>query len=144
MTDFEIKKCIELGRKWPDIDPGEIIKGIRLEYGIYETLEKPITKLELIAKIVCDYLNENINELLRPKGNESGRRQLSIIRQMISLIAYNYGYTFEKIGKYLIRDHSTIVVSYKKAKGFYNIERKFREDVDTCRNLIEKEIKQSK
>jgi len=141
-TNFEIGKCIELGRKYPDIEPENIITCIRSEYGIdEEPKEKKTDRLELVVKVVCDYLYEDIEELLTTKGNGSGRRELNRIRQIISLIAYNdYKYSLHKIGKYLVRDHTTIIFAKKKAWNFYNQEKQFKTDVDNCRNLIEKAI----
>ena len=142
MTNLEVGKCIELGRKYLDIDPDNIIKCICSEYGINEGPKiKKTDRLELVAKVVCDYLNEDIKELLTPKGNRSGRQELNRIRQIFSLIAYNdYDYSYEKIGKYLLRDHVSIMIAEKKAENFYNQEPQFKTDVDSCRNLIEKAI----
>ncbi len=142
LTDFEIIKCIELSRKHLDIDPDNIIKCIRSEYGIYEEPKiKKTDKIELVAKIVCNYLNEAIEDLLTPKGNGSGRRQLVRARQIISLITYDdNNYSYAKIGEYLIRDHVSIMIAKKKAQNFYNQEKRFKKDVDICRNLIQKAI----
>jgi len=140
MTNFEIGKCIELGRKWPNLKPEDVIKRVWLYYN-KDMPKKEKRSLELIAKITCDYMNEDVKELLTPKGNNSGRDELSRIRQIISLIAHiDHNYSYSKIGIFLIRKRSTIFIICKKAQNFYNQENQFKTDVDTCRNFIEKAI----
>jgi len=151
MTDIEITKCIELGRKYLDIEAKNIIECIRSEFGKEEFHERDRkirnkyefkSKLELTTKIACNYLNENIEELLTPKGNGSGRKELNRIRQIVSLIAYNdYKYTYYEIADYLIRNHATILIARRKAVQYYEkYEKQFKIDVDNCRKKIEETL----
>ena len=96
-----------------------------------------INSLDLITTVICNYFNENKEDLLTKKGNQSGKGELVKIRQICSLIACNdYRYSSTKVGKYLLRSHSSILSSKRKAQYFYDIERQFKIDVNNCKDLI--------
>lgn len=140
MTDIEINKYVELGRKYPNINSLSMIKHIQDKNNMDKENQTQKT-LKLITKIICDYMNEKIEELLTVKGNGSGRSKLVRIRQIVSLITYDhYRYNEYQIGKYLQRDRTAIISSLKKARNYYDIEKQFKADVDNCRNLIERAI----
>jgi len=135
MTDFEISKCIELGRKWPNHSTEGIIRCIRAEYGMNKKSKNKvvINKLEMVTRIVCNYFQEDIKDLLTKK--RCGK--LVKIRQICSLILYwDYEYSFQRIGNYLLRTHATILYSKNRASYFYDNEKQYKIDVTNCRDLI--------
>jgi len=135
LTDFEIGKCIELGRQWPNNSIESIIKCIKTEYNIKEKVE-----LDEIIRIICNYFRGNKDDLLRKKGSQSGCKELVRIRQILVFIAFfDYEYSISEIGKALNRHHATIIYSRNKASFFYEKEKRFRYDVDNCRDLLKME-----
>lgn len=134
-TEFEVGKCIELGRKRLDDSVESIINFIKIEYNI-----KKIMELDEIITIICNYFNRKKEDLLQKKGGQSGCKELVRIRQIISFISFfDYEYSINEIVKALNRHHSTIIYSINKALFFYEKEKRFEIDVDNCRNLLKME-----
>jgi chromosomal replication initiation ATPase DnaA len=88
---------------------------IRIELGANPTAQTVKVKLRDIHEIaftVCQMLDLNIHHVL------SGKRDTELLhaRVVISYVAHKHGYSSTKIGKYMSRDHSSILNNLEKAR----------------------------
>jgi len=108
----------------------------RLKYLLTKPIRIENTNLELtnILKAVCSATGIIPHDIL----SQNRQRSISTARHLFCYISYkHFGYCLTEIGRYLIRDHSTVINSVNKFQGFLDF--KYKEEVKyyaQCKNIL--------
>lgn len=89
-----------------------------------ENVLNNLLTLEKVEKIFLNCLPPEISEGFRLR-NRSRRREQVDIRTMFCSIAYRLNFTFSDIGRFLGKDHTTIIYLNRKADNLLDIDERF-------------------
>jgi len=108
----------------------------RLKYLLTKPIRKENEEVELnnILEAVCSVTEIIPHDIL----GQNRQRHISIARHLFCYLAYkHYGYCLTAIGRFLVKDHSTVINSVNKYQGFlecnYKLEIKYYEQ---CKNIL--------
>ena len=100
----------------------------RLKYLLTKPIRRENDNVELttILEAVCSVTEIIPHDILA----QNRQRHISIARHLFCYLAYkHYGYCLTAIGRFLIKDHSTVINSVNKYQGFldcqYKLEAKY-------------------
>ena len=107
----------------------------------YESMvTKPVRKetediqLMTILEAVCSSTEIIPHDIL----GRNRQRNISVARHLFCYVAYtHYGYCLTAIGRFLVKDHSTVINSVNKFQGFLDF--KYKEEVkyyEQCKNIL--------
>lgn len=103
-------------------------------------MNKRETILHEILKFVCDYFEENLQEILSKKRIQN----LVEVRQLYSYLAKTHAleFTFGEIGNVLNKDHSSIVHSVNVVKNRLAISNDYAYKVELLEDAFKQQFKQ--
>lgn len=100
----------------------------------------PLGKLtkEEILKVICRELEMDFDEV---KNRKTRLREFVYVRQLYSYFCKKYtNYSLTKIGKFINKDHATIIHSIKQIKGYYDFNNVIKNDVDKIDNVLKHKV----
>lgn len=104
----------------------EQIEHMKKNYFLIPGIQRKVT-MDFIVLTICEYYNVDIGEL---KGG-SRNYPLPFIRQVVFYFTRKYtNMTQGMIGKYLNRDHATVIYGIKKIKDLYEFDKKVKSEID--------------
>ncbi|CAB4148834.1 Chromosomal replication initiator, DnaA C-terminal [uncultured Caudovirales phage] len=108
----------------------------RLKYLLTKPIRRENEDAELttILEAVCSVTEIIPHDILA----QNRQRHISIARHLFSYVAYtHYGYTLVAIGRFLIKDHSTVIHSINTFQNYldcnYKLEAKYYEQ---CKRIL--------
>lgn len=100
-----------------------------------ELNEQEISIMDKALEIVSNVF-EVEKKLIKSKRRTD---KIVFIRYAFEYLLRDYGYTLERIAKYLNTDHSTILKGVNNAKLLINTKQDFKLKIGICLNLFKKE-----
>lgn len=108
----------------------------RLKYLLTKPVRKETEDIQLmtILEAVCSSTEIIPHDIL----GRNRQRNISVARHLFCYVAYtHYGYCLTAIGRFLVKDHSTVINSVNKFQGFLDF--KYKEEVkyyEQCKNIL--------
>jgi len=97
----------------------------------------PLGKLtkEEILKVICKELQMDFNEV---KNRKTRLREFVYARQLYAYFCKEYtNESLKKIGKFIHKNHATIIHSINQIKGYYDYDKVIKNDVDKINTTLE-------
>lgn len=97
----------------------------------------PLGKLtkEEILKVICKELQMDFNEV---KNKKTRLREFVYARQLYAYFCKEYtNESLKKIGKFIHKNHATIIHSINQIKGYYDYDKLIKNDVDKINTTLE-------
>ena len=97
----------------------------------------PLGKLtkEEILKAICKELQMDFNEV---KNRKTRLREFVYARQLYAYFCKEYtNESLKKIGKFIHKNHATIIHSINQIKGYYDYDKVIKNDVDKINTTLE-------
>ena len=108
----------------------------RLKFLLTKPIRKENEDVELtnILEAVCSVTEIIPHDIL----GQNRQRHISIARHLFCYLSYkHYGYCLTAIGRFLIKDHSTVINSVKKYEGFLDCNYKLETNYYAqCKNIL--------
>ncbi len=100
----------------------------------------PIGKLtkEEILKVICRELQMDFDQV---KNKKTRLKEFVYARQLYAYFCKKYtndGLT--KMGKFIHKDHATMIYSIKQIKGFYEVDKVIKNDVDKINTILKHKV----
>ncbi len=100
----------------------------------------PLGKLtkEEILKVICRELQMDFDEV---KNRKTRLKEFVYARQLYSYFCNKYtndGLT--NMGKFIHKDHTTMIYSIKQIKGFYEVDKEIKNDVDKINTILKHKV----
>ena len=114
-----------------------IYVGLLKKTGPFDRLNK-----EDILKTICEYLEMNFAEV---KNRKTRAREFAYARHLYAYFCRIYTKdSFSEIGKFLKKDHSTILHSNKQVSGWIDFDKSVDSDVKEIHKRLKIDLKISK
>ena len=100
----------------------------------------PLGKLtkEEILKVICRELQIDFDEV---KNRKTRLREFVYARQLYSYFCKEYtNESLAKIGKFINKNHATIIHSINQIKGYYDYDNVIKNDVDKINNVFKHKV----
>jgi chromosomal replication initiation ATPase DnaA len=100
----------------------------------------PLGKLtkEEILKVICRELAMDFDEV---KNRKTRLRDFVYARQLYAYFCKEYtNESLTKIGKFIYKDHATMIHSINQIKGYYDIDKVIKNDVDKINNILKHKV----
>ena len=100
----------------------------------------PLGKLtkEEILKVICRELAMDFDEV---KNRKTRLREFVYARQLYAYFCKKYtNESLTKIGKFINKDHATVIHSQKQIKGYYDIDKVIKNDVNKIDNILKHKV----
>jgi chromosomal replication initiation ATPase DnaA len=100
----------------------------------------PLGKLtkEEILKVICRELAMEFKEV---KNRKTRLRDFVYARQLYAYFCKEYtNESLTKIGKFIYKDHATMIHSINQIKGYYDIDKVIKNDVDKINNILKHKV----
>lgn len=100
----------------------------------------PIGKLtkEEILKVICRELAMDFDEV---KNRKTRLKDFVYARQLYSYFCKEYtNESLTKMGEFIHKDHATMIYSIKQIKGFYEVEKVIKNDVDKINTILKHKV----
>ena len=100
----------------------------------------PIGKLtkEEILKVICRELQMNFDEV---KNRKTRLKEFVYARQLYAYFCKEYtNESLTNMGKFIHKDHATMIHSIKQIKGFYDVEKVIKNDVDKINTILKHKV----
>jgi len=100
----------------------------------------PLGKLtkEEILKVICRELAMDFDEV---KNRKTRLREFVYARQLYAYFCKKYtNESLTKIGKFINKDHATVIHSQKQIKGYYDIDKVIKRDVDKINTILKHKV----
>lgn len=97
----------------------------------------PLGKLtkEEILKVICKELQMDFDEV---KNRKTRLREFVYARQLYAYFCKEYtNESLKKIGKFIHKNHATIIHSINQIKGYYDYDKLIKNDVDKINATLE-------
>ena len=97
----------------------------------------PLGKLtkEEILKVICKELQMDFDEV---KNRKTRLREFVYARQLYAYFCKEYtNESLKKIGKFIHKNHATIIHSINQIKGYYDYDKVIKNDVDKINTTLE-------
>ena len=89
-------------------------------------------------KVICRELQMNFDEV---KNRKTRLKEFVYARQLYAYFCKKYtndGLT--NMGKFINKDHATMIYSIKQIKGFYEVEKVIKNDVDKINTILKHKV----
>ena len=100
----------------------------------------PLGKLtkEEILKVICRELQMDFDEV---KNRKTRLREFVYARQLYSYFCKEYtNESLAKIGKFINKNHATIIHSINQIKGYYDYDKTIKCDVDKVNTILKHKV----
>ena len=100
----------------------------------------PIGKLtkEEILKVICRELQMNFEEV---KNRKTRLREFVYARQLYAYFCKQYtNESLSKIGKFINKDHATMIHSINQIKGYYEFDNTIQNDVNKLETILKHKV----
>lgn len=100
----------------------------------------PIGKLtkEEILKVICRELQMDFDEV---KNRKTRLKEFVYARQLYSYFCKEYtNENLTNMGKFIHKDHATMIYSIKEIKNFYEVDKEVKNDVDRINTILKHKI----
>jgi chromosomal replication initiator protein len=100
----------------------------------------PIGKLtkEEILKVICRELQMDFDEV---KNRKTRLKEFVYARQLYAYFCKEYtNESLTNMGKFIHKDHATMIHSIKQIKGFYDVEKVIKNDVDKINTILKHKV----
>ena len=100
----------------------------------------PLGKLtkEEILKVICRELQMDFDEV---KNRKTRLRGFVYARQLYAYFCKEYtNENLTNMGKFIHKDHATMIHSIKQIKGFYDVEKVIKNDVDKINTILKHKV----
>ena len=96
-----------------------------------------LTKEEIL-KVICRELQMDFDEV---KNRKTRLREFVYARQLYSYFCKEYtNESLAKIGKFIHKNHATIIHSINQIKGYYDYDNVIKNDVDKINNVFKHKV----
>ena len=100
----------------------------------------PLGKLtkEEILKVICRELQMNFDEV---KNRKTRLREFVYARQLYAYFCKEYtNESLTNMGKFIHKDHATMIHSINQIKGYYDIDKVIKNDVDKINTILKHKV----
>jgi chromosomal replication initiation ATPase DnaA len=100
----------------------------------------PLGKIskEEVLKVICRELAMDFDEV---KNRKTRLRDFVYARQLYAYFCKEYtNESLTKIGKFIHKDHATIIHSINQIKGYYDIDKVIKRDVDKINTMLKHKV----
>lgn len=100
----------------------------------------PLGKLtkEEILKVICRELQMDFDEV---KNRKTRLKDFVYARQLYAYFCKEYtDESLTNMGKFIYKDHATMIYSIKEIKNFYEVDKEVRNDVDRINTILKHKV----
>lgn len=100
----------------------------------------PLGKLtkEEILKVICRELQMDFDEV---KNRKTRLKEFVYARQLYAYFCKEYtNENLTNMGKFIHKDHATMIYSIKEIKNFYEVDKEVKNDVDRINTILKHKI----